>query len=102
MYVVQILLPVFDNMHKPFPQEKFISIQQELTESFGGITSFVRSPAIGLWKENDQKTVRDEIIIFEIMTEKVDQPWWKQYREHLCRLFMQKELIIRASEIQLL
>lgn len=102
MFLIQILLPVYNNQQKPFPKEKYIQIQNELTEKFGGLTSFMRSPAVGLWKENEQNTVRDDIVIFEVMAEEIELEWWQKYREKLCKLFMQQELIMRASEIQLL
>ncbi len=102
MFLIQILLPVYDNQQKAFPKEKYIQIQHELTEKFGGITSFMRSPAVGLWKENAQNTVRDDIVIFEVMAEQIKTSWWQQYREKLCEVFVQQELIIRASEVQLL
>jgi hypothetical protein len=36
--------------------------RKELTDHFGGITAYIHSPAIGLWKEEDDKTVKDEIV----------------------------------------
>jgi hypothetical protein len=77
-------------------------VSTQLTDKFGGLTSFVRSPAIGLWKENEEKTVRDDIVIYEVMTDSLDISWWQTYRKQLCTLFRQEEMIIRASSIQLL
>ncbi|MGV3585606.1 MAG: hypothetical protein ACO1OF_01285 [Adhaeribacter sp.] len=58
MQLIQILLPLYNNQKEPFPTDVFTRIRQELTEKFGGITAFSRSPATGLWKENKEKTVK--------------------------------------------
>lgn len=59
MYLVQILLPLYDNRKHPFLHSDFKLVRGELTEHFGGVTAFVRSPAEGLWKEDDGKVSRD-------------------------------------------
>ena len=73
MHLVQILLPLYDNQGEPFPQREYAQVRDELTERFGGITTFVRSPAEGLWKETPTTTVRDDIVIYEVMTERLDR-----------------------------
>ncbi len=44
----------------------------------------------------------DEIIVFEIMTKKLERRWWKKYRLHLEREFRQDYVVIRAAKIELL
>lgn len=102
MNLIQILLPLYDNGGKPFPQQEYLRVRDELTERFGGITTYVRSPAKGLWKESPTSTVHDDIIIYEVMTELLDRRWWREYREELARRFLQELLIVRVSEVQLL
>lgn len=51
MYLIQLLVPLFDNNKQKFPVEYFNAIRDELAERFGGVTAFFRSPAVGLWKE---------------------------------------------------
>jgi hypothetical protein len=102
MYLIQILLPLFDNEGKPFPQHQYEQVRDELAENFGGITTYVRSPAKGLWKESSTLTVHDDIVIYEVMTELLDRPWWLTYREELAVRFRQEVLIMRVSEIQLI
>jgi hypothetical protein len=102
MYIIQLLLPLYTNHKEALPQSTFKKISTELTEKFGGLTSFVRSPAVGLWKETEDKTVQDDIVIYEVMTDTLDVAWWQSYRKQLCILLQQDELIIRASSIQLL
>ena len=75
MYLVQILLPLYDNDARPIEQEEYEQVRDELTELFGGITTYVRSPAKGLWKESTTSTVHDDIVIYEVMTEVLDRGW---------------------------
>ena len=102
MFLVQLFLPLYDNHCQPYSSEEFETVQALLIDKFGGVTAYVRSPAKGLWKENDTKTVRDDIIIYEVMTEQLDEHWWRAYREDLCRKFKQEEMIVRANEVKLL
>lgn len=102
MFLIQILLPLYANDGKPFPQPEFEQVRDELTELFGGITTYVRSPAEGLWKESGRKTVHDDIVIYEVMTERLDRPWWHNYRAELASRFQQEVLIVRVNEVQLL
>ncbi|CAG0979062.1 hypothetical protein [Geobacter sp.] len=102
MHLIQILLPLYDNGGTPFPQEEFLRVRDELAERFGGITTFVRSPARGLWKGSPTTTVQDDIVIYEVMTELLDRMWWRGYRQELAERFRQEVLIVRSSEVQLL
>jgi hypothetical protein len=43
---------------------------------------------------------RDDVVIFEVMTDQLDRPWWVQYRRDLEQRFRQIELVIRASSIE--
>ena len=100
MHLVQILLPLRDAAGKPFPQEHNELVRSELTERFGGLTAYVRSPAKGLWKEGEGNTVRDDIVVYEVMVEDLDEPWWAGYRERLRRRFAQEDLVIRTHPIR--
>jgi hypothetical protein len=102
VYIIQLLLPLYTNDKEALPKSLFEDISIQLTEKFGGLTRYIRSPAVGLWKETEQKTVQDDIIIYEVMTDSLDLAWWQSYRKELCRLFGQEEIIIRASPTQLL
>jgi hypothetical protein len=102
MYLVQILLPLYDNDGTTFPQDEYERVRDELTDIFGGITAYLRSPAEGLWKESSTLTVHDDIVIYEVMAEALDRVWWLTYREELADRFRQEVLIIRVSEVQLI
>ena len=98
MYLIQLLLPLHDNDKNKFPAEYFDSVRSELTNSFGGVTAFLRSPAVGLWKtENDVS--RDEVVMFEVMAPDLNEEWWFEYRTQLQKKFRQEELLIYAFQV---
>ena len=101
MHLVEILLPLNDNSGRPFGAEKYAAIREHLTDRFGGITAFTRSPAQGT-TTGGGKTVHDDIVVFEVMTETVDTAWWGSYRLQLEREFRQDEIVVRASAVTLL
>lgn len=102
MHLVQILLPLTDNHGRPFPAGEYEEVRKTLTERFGGVTTYRRAPAEGHWKEGEGSTARDEIVIFEVMADRLDRGWWSDRREELRRRFRQEELVVRATEIELL
>jgi hypothetical protein len=101
MHLIEILLPLNDNNARPFEAGKYAAIRKHLTERFGGLTAFTRSPAQGT-TTNGSKTVHDDIIVFEVMTEKLDRSWWRSYRRQLEQEFRQDAIVIRASDVTLL
>jgi hypothetical protein len=101
MHLIHVLLPIYDNHGNPQRRELLGAVAAELTERFGGLTAHTRAPAEGLWKD-ESSTARDEIVIYEVMTENLDEEWWDSYRRGLEARFRQKQVIIRAQEIRLL
>ena len=99
MHLIQLLLPLHDNRKEAFPQAYFVRVREDLTNRFGGVTAFVRSPAVGVWKEDSEDLNRDEIVMFEVVTEQLDKDWWASYRKELQEKFRQEELLIWASKI---
>jgi len=51
MHLIQLLIPLHDNHKQAFPTAYFNKVREDLTKHFGGVTAFVRSPAVGLWKD---------------------------------------------------
>jgi len=102
VYLIQILLPLYDNSGQTFPKSEYLRVRDELSDRFGGITTYMRSPARGLWKETRESTVQDDIVIYEVMTGELDRKWWHGYREQLAADFRQDLLIVRVSKIRLL
>ena len=100
MFLVEFFLPVFDETGKHFGKDDFDRVRRELTERFGGVTAFMRSPAMGLWEDDTGEVRRDDLVSFEVMTEAIDRDWWRDYRKKLARRFRQQEIVMRASRFE--
>ncbi|HYC48764.1 MAG TPA: hypothetical protein VED01_25075 [Burkholderiales bacterium] len=97
---MQLLLPLYDNSGRRVPHERFAQLRDELTDRYGGVTAFLRSPAQGTWKEVNGAVDRDEIVMCEVMVDALDRDWWSSYRRTLEERFGQRELIVRASRLE--
>lgn len=102
MHLVQILLPLNDNDGRAFSPELYEKVARQLTEHFGGVTAYTRSPAEGRWREEGRDTSSDEVVVFEVMVEKLDEFWWRKYRAVLEASFRQKQIVVRAQPIRVL
>ena len=102
MFLIQLLLPLYDNAGKELPGDAFRRTRDEIIERFGGLTAYTRSPAGGLWQEADGKTVRDDLVVYEVMADELDEAWWRSYRQVLQGRFRQQALVVRAQETRLL
>jgi hypothetical protein len=99
MYLVQILLPLFDNAGSAFPPTKYLEVTRVLTERFGGVTAYTRAPAEGRWQDEGGSEQRDEIVILDTMVEALDRAWWRAYRQQLETDFSQDAVVVRAMPI---
>ena len=95
-YLVQLLLPLRDNSGTPFPQHTFEQVRSELTERYGGVTAYLRSPASGVWKDDRGEVARDEVVMVEVMVDGLDRQGWDNYRRTLEDRFRQAEVLARA------
>jgi hypothetical protein len=102
MYLVQLLLPLYDNSGRRFPRSKLNRVEETLAQRFGGITMYTRAPAEGLSKHGSGGMTQDEIVVFEIMAGNLERAWWKKYRAQLERVFRQDCVVVRATKIELL
>jgi hypothetical protein len=100
MFLIQFLLPTRDNAGQPFAKNEFDRVRHELTERFGGVTAYLRSPAVGLWADDAGSIRRDDLAIFEVMVEALDRAWWRQYRDQLEQRFEQDEVVVRATSFE--
>jgi hypothetical protein len=101
VHLVQILLPLYHNAGAPLPRALYDRVRGELAGRFGGLTAFTRAPAEGHWR-TEGETKRDDIVVFEVMTESLDLAWWRAYRRELEEGFRQEAIVIRAQDIQVL
>lgn len=92
-------MPLCDEEGKPFPEESYERLSQRLTERFGGVTSFARSPAQGRWKTGEA-TEHDDIAVLEVMADDLDREWWSELRADLMREFRQDDIVIRAHIVE--
>src|SRR4051812_36113328 len=103
MYLIELFLPLADNQGSPFTREQHQAVEQALTEKFGGVTAYPRMPASGRWKAADSdEQQHDDLIIYEVMAEALDESWWQVYRKQLEVEFRQDRILIRAHSIQVL
>ena len=101
MYLIQILLPLYNNEGVAIPANPHQRVREDLLRRFGGFTAFSRAPAEGQW-EADGKTARDDIVVLEVMATELDRPWWSDFRSYLERTFQQEAIVIRAQKVELL
>ena len=92
---MQILLPTRTGTGQPVTQARFEELLQELTNKFGGVTSFVRAPGQGLWDKRGN-VERDNIAVIEVMRDELDPPFWHAFRRKLER---EQEIVIRAQQV---
>jgi hypothetical protein len=102
MYLIQIFLPVYGNDGTALPHEQYEQTRNEIVQRFGGLTTYSRAPASGLWQERNGNTIHDDLLVYEVMADEVDEEWWRGYRRILERRFMQDAIVVRAQPIQLL
>jgi hypothetical protein len=95
-WLVQILLPLYDNDGVHFGEAPFALTREELVAKFGGLTAHQRAPARGLWKKDEGQVARDDVAVFEVMTGDLDRAWWDRYRRGLEQRFRQETIVIRA------
>jgi hypothetical protein len=100
MFLVEFLLPVYDNHGAHFPKEEFERVRRELADRFGGVTAFMHSPAMGLWEDDEGVVRHDDLVGFEVMAESLDRDWWRGYREQLAERFRQQEIVMRATSFE--
>ena len=97
-YLVEVLLPVFDNKGVRFKESDFKTVSATLTRKFGGATSFLRAPADGTWVNNRGMT-HDEVIVIETMVDTLEEEWWKSFRLKLEKKFRQRAIVVRSQMI---
>jgi hypothetical protein len=69
-----------NNEGRPFAAKTYQSLRDEITEYYGGVTAVTRAPTEG---ETNAGTgnAHDDIVVFEVMTDKIDRRCSMQYRE---------------------
>jgi hypothetical protein len=102
MYLIQIFLPLSDEHDSRFPREHYESMERELVASFSGFTAYPRAPASGLWKGPSTEIQRDELVVYEVMSDQIDLQWWRNLRGRLEELFRQDRILIRSQQVDVM
>ena len=102
MYLIEIFLPLSDNYGVRFERSQYETVEKELSERFGGVTSYPRAPATGLWKASEATTQEDDLVVYEVMAKTLDVDWWSTYRTKLEQVLRQERILVRAQRSQLL
>jgi hypothetical protein len=66
------------------------------------LTAHTLTPASGLWRSPDGDLLYDDLIVYEVIAERVERTWWSGYRKTLQQRFDQEALVVRTNEISLL
>src|SRR5438132_9995625 len=83
---IEVYLPLDYNDGRPIPVRKYVSLQQELLDRFGGVTSVQRQfPLQGVWQSGED-VYHDRVVVFSVMDfSKVTQLDCLRYLEQLKR-----------------
>jgi hypothetical protein len=95
-HLVQVFLPLHDHQGRRCPSDLYNDVRSTLTDMFGGLTAYTRAPAEGVW-QSGAGLKRDDIVVVEVMVDRLDHRWWGAYRGELERLFQQDQIIVRAQ-----
>ena len=101
MHLVRFYLPLRDNTGEAFPAKMLADVSAELSGRFGGVTAHLLSPASGLWRDGGDMHA-DDVVIFEVFTQKVDRGWWTAYRERLAQDFRQKSILMLLQPVEVI
>ncbi|MFD0941497.1 inorganic diphosphatase [Pedobacter boryungensis] len=96
---IELFIPVYNKKGKPFPKKYYTNLHQKLTDKFGGLTMYSRVPVIGFWKENTANTVKENIIVYEVLATEIDDKFWSKLKKWILKTFAQEEIIIHISSV---
>jgi inorganic pyrophosphatase len=95
MELIQIFIPTADQEGSSFPPQHFDDLKKELTDQFGGVTIYARSPAKGIWKPDSGSEETDNMVIYEILVQEMNTTYWAELKSRLEDTFQQKEIMMR-------
>ena len=102
MHLVQLFLPQADDTGSPLPATLFSRVRTDLVERFGGLTTYSRAPAKGIWLDSDDEALQDDVVVYEVVVGTLDRAWWSKYVVDLETAFAQQRLHVRALPMELL
>ena len=101
---IDVYLPLDYNDGRPIPESKYVSLQQELLNRFGGVTSVQRqSPLQGVWRSGTE-IYHDRVVVFSVMdfhegTQLECLRYLERLKGRLKKRFDQLEILITVAEL---
>ena len=102
MVLIQLLLPVNTSEGQDGARQAFALTRRELTDHFGGLTAYLRAPAVGVWTSPEGEREQDDVVMVEIVADRFDRAWWREYARTLAGRFAQEAIHVRALATELL
>jgi hypothetical protein len=103
MVLIQLLLPIrVPGRPTSDTIEALATTRRELADRFDGLTAYLRSPAQGSWTAGDGEVEQDDVVMVEVVTDRLDRGWWRTYAASLARRFRQDAIHVRALQIEML
>lgn len=97
-----MLLPLHDEMGRAYPPRDFLRVRQELAEVFGALTAYGRMPVGTPRMSETWDRTADDLVVFEVMADRLESGWWHAYRSELERRFHQPRIIVRSQAVEVL
>jgi hypothetical protein len=101
---IEIYLPLDYNDGRPIQEAKYISLQHELLNRFGGVTSVQRQfPLQGVW-QTPTEVYYDRVVVFSVMDFRDAAPlvclrYLEKLKGRLKKKFDQLEILITVAEL---
>jgi hypothetical protein len=101
---IEIYLPLDYNDGQPIPASRCISLQQELLNRFGGVTSVQRQfPLHGIWQSGTD-IYHDRVVVFSVMDFREETQleclhYLERLKGRLKKKFDQLEILITVTEL---
>jgi len=101
---IEVYLPLDYNDGRSIPEQKYISLQQELLPRFGGVTSTQRLfPLHGLW-QSEAQIFQDRVVVFTVMDFRFKNQFeslrfLERLKTRLKKKFDQLEILITVTEL---
>jgi len=101
---IEIYLPLDYNDGRPIPESKYLALQEELVDRFGGVTSVQRQfPLQGVWQWSEE-TYHDRVVVLGVMdfregTQLECLQYLTKLKGRLKRKFDQLEVLITVAEL---
>ena len=101
---IEIYLPLDYNDGRPIPESKYVSLQQDLLNRFGGVTSVQRQfPLQGVWQAGTH-VYHDRVVVFSVMdfravTQLECLRYLERLKGRLKKKFDQLEILITVEEL---